>query len=71
MEVARANLSDLLDRVARRQDVVITRDGKPVARLLPYAVDDRKRAGGQWRNRVHIREDFDEPLPGDPFGFSF
>ena len=28
-------LSALLDRVARGEEIVITRDGKPVARLVP------------------------------------
>jgi prevent-host-death family protein len=34
---AKANLSELLDRVARGEEIVITRDGKPAARLVPAA----------------------------------
>ena len=32
---AKAHLSELLDRVARGEEIVITRDGKPAARLVP------------------------------------
>jgi prevent-host-death family protein len=46
---ARNQLSDLLDRVERGEAVIITRRGKPVARLVPDASQDalqrmRKRA---------------------------
>lgn len=36
---ARRNLSKLLDRVARGENLTITRHGKPVARLVPVATD--------------------------------
>jgi prevent-host-death family protein len=32
---AKSRLSELLDRVARGEEIVITRDGKPAARLVP------------------------------------
>ncbi len=34
---AKTHLSSLLDRVARGEEVVITKRGKPVARLVPFA----------------------------------
>lgn len=40
---ARRNLPKLLDRVVHGENLVITRYGKPVARLVPVAVD-RERA---------------------------
>jgi prevent-host-death family protein len=39
---ARAQLSSLLDAVEHGETVVITRDGKPIARLVPEA--DRRQA---------------------------
>lgn len=33
---AKNNLGQLLDRVARGDEIVITRHGQPVARLVPY-----------------------------------
>jgi prevent-host-death family protein len=41
---AKANLSELLDRVGRGEEIVITRDGRPAARLVP-AEGGPKRAG--------------------------
>ena len=62
---AKTNLSKLLARVEEGGDVVITRSGRPVARLVPVRPDAGARvlgldAGGGW-----IAPDFDAPLPDD------
>lgn len=41
---AKTNLSALLERVARGEEVLITRHGKAVARLVPAQATDRARA---------------------------
>jgi prevent-host-death family protein len=41
---AKTHLSSLLERVERGEEVVITRHGKAVARLVPAARIDRERA---------------------------
>lgn len=41
--VAKAQLSELLDEVERGETVVITRHGKPVARLVPEEETRRQR----------------------------
>lgn len=40
---AKTHLSTLLERVAQGEEIVITRHGKPLARLIPVAVADRSR----------------------------
>ena len=40
---AKTHLSSLLERVSRGEEVLITRHGKAVARLVPAATADRKR----------------------------
>jgi prevent-host-death family protein len=40
---AKTQLSALLERVERGEEVMITKHGKPVARLVPAAVHDRER----------------------------
>ena len=40
---AKTHFSALLERVAKGEEVIITRHGKPVARLVPAAVIDRAR----------------------------
>ena len=38
---AKARFSSLLDEVERGETIVITRHGKPIARIVPEAVDER------------------------------
>jgi prevent-host-death family protein len=40
---AKTNLSSLLERVGRGEEVVITRHGKPIARLVPATTTDDAR----------------------------
>ena len=59
---AKTHLSRLLARVEAGEEVVIARNGKPVARL----VDCRRRGKpqfGSWRGRVALDDSFFEPLP--------
>jgi prevent-host-death family protein len=37
---AKAHLPQLLDRVARGEEILITRNGRPVARLVPEPADE-------------------------------
>jgi prevent-host-death family protein len=59
---AKTTLSDLLRRVAEGEEVVITRSGEPVARLVP--VQRRvPRVLGRDAGLLEVPADFDEPLP--------
>jgi prevent-host-death family protein len=62
----RANLAAVLDQVADdAEEVVITRDGHPLVRLVPVARRfDFEAIHGVWRGQVRIADDFDE-LPDD------
>jgi prevent-host-death family protein len=61
-EEAARQLSDLLRRVAAGEEFVITRAGRPVARLVPIEPKPR-RIIGQDEGLFTIPEDFDAPLP--------
>jgi len=62
---AKTHLSQLIDRAAAGEEIVIARAGRPVARLVPLAdLPSRRRSPGAWRGRVRISDDFDE-LPGE------
>ena len=50
---AKTNLSELLDRVERGEEVVITRRGRPVARLVP-AADTRQRNAAEAVKRLRV-----------------
>lgn len=62
---AKTHLSKLLDRVAKGEEFIIARAGKPLARLVGYHAEDRDRTGGQWKGLVRVAEDFDGPLPDE------
>lgn len=66
MHEAKTKLSQLVERAQAGEDVVITRNGTPVARLVPVAPPKATFASlrGIWRGQVHIADDFDE-LPDD------
>lgn len=61
---AKTHLSRLLARVEAGEEVVISRAGHPVARLVAYRGLARRRQPGAWRHRVSVAPDFDE-LPPD------
>lgn len=57
---AKTGLSKLIARVEGGEQITISRNGRPVARLIPYRAQKPQRAPGVWRGRVTIRPDFDE-----------
>ena len=61
---AKTHLSELVDRAAAGEEIVIAKAGVPMARLVPLrAVHER--APGRWAGRVTIAPDFDAPLPAE------
>lgn len=59
---AKTHLSRLLEDVAKGNEVVIAKAGRPVAKLV--SIDgDRKRQLGLDAGTVIIADDFDAPLP--------
>jgi prevent-host-death family protein len=61
---AKTHLSRLIDQVNAGEEVVITRHGRPVARLVP-AGDKPKRKLGTLKGKIWISDDFDAPLPDE------
>lgn len=59
---AKSTLSELLRRAAAGEEVTITRDGEPVARLVPVPRRG-PRVLGQDAGLLTVSGDFDDPLP--------
>jgi prevent-host-death family protein len=57
---ARNTLSRLVAAVERGEDVVIARNGKPVARITPYEVPKVKPPGA-WKGKARVSPDWDSP----------
>ena len=60
---AKTHFSRLLARVGAGEKVVISRAGKPVARLVPFERERKKRTGGLDGGSFDVPEDFDGSLP--------
>jgi len=65
MHEAKTNLSKLVERAQAGEDIVIARNGAPVARLVPVPrASSLASIHGALHGRIHVGEDFDE-LPDD------
>ncbi len=68
---AKTHLSELVDRAAKGEEIVIGKRGKPLARLTAYAPPPGPaRTPGAWKGKVIVHDDFDELPPdlADAFG---
>jgi prevent-host-death family protein len=59
---AKAKLSDLLERAAAGEDIVIAKNGRPKARLVAVVEQRAPRTPERWKGRVWIAPDFDDDL---------
>jgi len=64
LHAAKTQLSRLVDRASRGEEIIIARHGKPVARLVPLEVR-AARQPGLLEGKLHVADDFDAPLPDD------
>lgn len=64
---AKTNLSDLIQRALRGEEVQITsgRERKPVVRLVPIEPVSTSRRLGFLKGQGHVGPEFFEPLPED------
>jgi prevent-host-death family protein len=62
---AKTNLSNLVERAARGEEIVIAKAGRPLARLVPLARRTTPRPLGLLAGQVTVGADFDDPLPDD------
>jgi prevent-host-death family protein len=63
---AKSDLSQLLLRVERGEEIIIADQGIPIAKLVPFQASFHRRDSlGQDRGRFIVPEDFNAPLPED------
>jgi len=63
MHQAKTNLSRLVQRAEAGEDIMIARNGKPVARLTALADEAAFRRTGGFNGEIWIADDFDEEDP--------
>lgn len=61
VQEAKSHLSKLLARVERGEEIVITRRGKPIARLTAFGQPPTRELG--FMPGLHVPDSFLEPLP--------
>jgi prevent-host-death family protein len=61
---AKTQLSSLVDQAAAGAEIIIAKNGRPMAKLVPYRPAARRRPG-RGKGKIWIAADFDAPLPDD------
>ncbi len=59
---AKVHLSRLVEEAARGREIVITKAGKPMARLVALAPAPRPKTFGLLEGQIKVPEDFNAPL---------
>ena len=62
---AKTNLSRLIQKASRGEEVIIARGSRPVARLLPFGEAKGQRQPGFLKGKLVAGREFFEPLPAD------
>lgn len=57
---AKTELSKLIEKILKGEEIVIGKAGKPVARLVAYKENKPPRKPGYWKGRVRMAKDFDK-----------
>jgi prevent-host-death family protein len=65
---AKTRLSQLVDKAASGEDVVVSRNGKPLVRITRLEEPKRRIKFGVLRGKLTVPTDFDAPLPDSVLG---
>lgn len=62
---AKTKLSELVERAAAGEEIIIAKAGKPMAKLVPLRRRTEPRKLGILKGQIWIADNFDDPLPDD------
>ncbi len=62
---AKTRFSQLVDRAAAGEDVIVSRHGKPLVRITRLEPAQPPVRFGLLKGRVRVADDFDAPLPDE------
>ena len=62
VEQAKTSLDDLLDAAIQGQEIILTRDAQPVAKLIALVHERPRPRFGSAKGRIQIAADFDAPV---------
>ncbi len=58
---AKTQLSRLIERATEGEEIVIRRGPRPVAKLVAYAPERKRRIPGDLKGKIWMSDDFNEP----------
>lgn len=64
---AKTNLSKYLKKVEDGEEVILCRNGEPVAKIIPFAAGGAKPLIGLFKGKIKIKPEFFEPLTEEEF----
>ena len=59
---AKTQLSSLVDQAAAGAEIIIAKNGKPMAKLVPLR-EQPVRKPGRLKGKIWVSKDFDAPMP--------
>lgn len=65
IDEAKARLSEWVDAAAAGEDVVVCRNGRPIARITQLEPTKRVIKLGVLKGKIRVSDDFDAPLPDE------
>jgi len=63
LRAAKAHLSSLVEEAAAGEEIILAKEGRPVARLVALDKPDFRKSFGILKGRIHVSDNFDDPLP--------
>ena len=63
MHQAKTHFSKLLARVEAGEEIIITKAGRPIAKIVPIQSERKPRHPGTGKGKLWIADDFDADLP--------
>lgn len=68
---AKTNLSRIIERVERGEEIIISRAGSPVAKVIPLVRRVHRSGRGSLRDRFVAAEDWDSPEVNEAIAHDF
>lgn len=68
---AKTNLSRIIDRVEHGEEIIISRAGNPVAKVVPLPRTPRRAGRGSLRGKLVLTDDWDSPEVNDAIAAEF
>ncbi|HEX5597944.1 MAG TPA: type II toxin-antitoxin system prevent-host-death family antitoxin [Micromonosporaceae bacterium] len=68
---AKTNLSRIIERVEHGEEIIISRAGTPVAKVIPLTRKVRRTGRGSLRGKLVLSEDWDSPQVNEAIARDF